>query len=109
MLTKMSFAPRATARSRSWCTSWKSRVASAEAITKVGVTSITSSGSVPSASGRQAGNVSSSSTRTNVARTGNPIRTWSGRTPGISPTIRTPSGSCTSATTIGSRLPGTGG
>ena len=59
--------------------------------------------------GLQAGSVSSSSTRTNVARTGSPIRTWSGRTPGISPTIRTPSGSCTSATTMGSRLPGTGG
>jgi hypothetical protein len=54
MLMKMSLAPRTTARSRSWCTSWKSLVASAEAITNVGVTSITRSGRAPSA-GRQAG------------------------------------------------------
>ena len=107
MLMKMSLAPRTTARSRSWCTSWKSRVASAEAITNVGVTSITRSGSAPLA-GRQAGSAMSPA-RVNVTRTGSPIRTWSGRTPGISPSIRTPSGSCTSATTIGSRLPGTGG
>ena len=44
MLRKMSLLPPATARSRSWCTSWKSRVAMADATTNVGVTSITSSG-----------------------------------------------------------------
>jgi hypothetical protein len=47
---KMSFPPRSTTRSRSWWTSWKSLVAIAAAITKVGVTSITSSGrTVPAA------------------------------------------------------------
>ena len=37
MLTKMSLDPRCCARSRSWCTSWKSRVARAVETTKVGV------------------------------------------------------------------------
>ena len=105
----MSFAPPATARSLSWCTSWKSRVASAEATTNVGVTSMTSGGRVTADSGRQAGSVRSSSILTNSARTGRPIRTWPGAAPSSSPVIRTPSGSWTSATTMGSFLPGTGG
>src|ERR1700733_3322333 len=63
----------------------------------------------PRGSSRQAGSVSVSSTRTNSTRTGKPIRTRSGLTCSSSPTIRTPSVSCTSATTIGSDLPGTGG
>ena len=80
--------------------------------TKVGVTSITRSGQGSVSAeppGGQGQGSRSSSTRTNSARTGSPIRTWSGRTPGSSPTIRTPSGSWTSAMTSGSFLPGTGG
>ena len=84
-------------------------MASAEEITKVGVTSMTSGGSTADDVARQAGSVRSSSILTNSARTGSPIRTWPGSTPNSSPTIRTPSGSCTSAITIGSFLPGTGG
>ena len=45
MLTKMSFEPAACARSRSWCTSWKSRVASAVETTVVGVIGSASTGS----------------------------------------------------------------
>src|SRR5580693_5885320 len=55
MLRKMSFAPPATARSLSWCTSWKSRVASAAATTNVGVTSMTSEGSPGGDGGADAG------------------------------------------------------
>src|SRR5690349_12841360 len=44
MLMKMSFDPRWIARSRSWWTSWKSRVASAVLITNVGVASTCHSG-----------------------------------------------------------------
>src|SRR5687767_11169679 len=44
MLMKMSFEPRVIARSRSWCTSWKSRVAIAVLITNVGVASTCHSG-----------------------------------------------------------------
>ncbi len=132
MFRKMSRLPRATAWSRSWCTSWKSLVASAVEITNVGVTSIRSSGSSspgslarPPAGGaagtggssgldstvrsRHAGSVSSSSTRWNSTWTGRPMRTWSGSVPVSSPTIRTPSSSATSAITIGSARPGTGG
>src|SRR5689334_13868347 len=44
MLMKMSLEPRLTARSRSWWTSWKSRVAIAVLITNVGVASTCHSG-----------------------------------------------------------------
>src|SRR6202034_1502454 len=49
------------------------------------------------------------STRWNSTWTGRPMRTWSGSVPVSSPTIRTPSSSATSAITIGSVRPGTGG
>ncbi len=67
MFTKMSLLPLATAKSRSWWTFVKSRVASAEPTTNVVLTSIVSPGSstgrVPAGvAGRQAGNTSSSST-----------------------------------------------
>src|SRR6185312_3375473 len=60
-------------------------------------------------SSRQAGSVSSASTSSNATRTGRPMCTRSGSMSSSSPTMRTPSMSWTSAMTMGSRRPGTGG
>ena len=107
----MSLLPRRTARSRSWCTSWKSRVARAVATTTVGVTWITSSGSgrprpvaVPASPAGQVvvdpHELPGPASRSDLLRLGHRVS---------SAITRTPSVSSTSAITIGSRLPGTGG
>ena len=119
----MSLPPRATARSRSWCTSWKSRVASAAEITNVGVDldrqlrqrrcrpALDRSWPAPSPAPGGQGQLARRPGRTRPGPACRP-RTWSGLTSSSSPTIRTPSASSTSATTNGSvlaRAPAGGG
>ncbi len=112
---KMSLLPWPIERSRSWCTSWKSRVASAVDTTSVGVIGSSQTGMSEGGSGSGSGtcvpagrhfaSVTSSSIGSNQTSTASPIAT----SPLTSPIIRTPSSRSTSAKVSGSCLPGTAG